>query len=106
MRLQTTHHDRYIDSRPQIRPGRHPRRRHARCVDLSPTSPLVLVIDRPRTASYGSLARFDDVQRLFAVGESTCVAAGGDMSDFQYLQHILDAKMCVYTLSAVLEVRI
>ncbi|EIM80664.1 proteasome endopeptidase complex beta subunit [Stereum hirsutum FP-91666 SS1] len=41
-------------------------------------------------ASYGSLARFKDIQRLHPVGEYTVVGAGGDMSDFQYLQHILD----------------
>ncbi|GAA95300.1 uncharacterized protein L969DRAFT_58091 [Mixia osmundae IAM 14324] len=44
-------------------------------------------------ASYGSLARFDDVQRLHPVGPHTCIAAGGDMSDFQQLQHMLDGLM-------------
>jgi 20S proteasome subunit beta 7 len=43
-----------------------------------------------RAASYGSLARFRDIQRLHAVGEHTVVGAGGDMSDFQYIQGILD----------------
>ncbi|KAH9942611.1 proteasome endopeptidase complex beta subunit [Amylocystis lapponica] len=42
-------------------------------------------------ASYGSLARFKDIQRLHAVGSSTLVGASGDMSDFQYLQSQLDA---------------
>jgi len=41
-------------------------------------------------ASYGSLARFKDVQRLHKVGEHTILGAGGDMSDFQQLQHMLD----------------
>ncbi|KAH9986865.1 nucleophile aminohydrolase [Russula vinacea] len=41
-------------------------------------------------ASYGSLARFKGVQRLHPVGDYTVVGASGDMSDFQYLQHILD----------------
>ncbi|KAG9316235.1 proteasome endopeptidase complex beta subunit [Chiua virens] len=41
-------------------------------------------------ASYGSLARFKDVQRLQAVGDYTVVGASGDMSDFQYIQRILD----------------
>jgi 20S proteasome subunit beta 7 len=44
-------------------------------------------------ASYGSLARFKDVQRLRAVGDYTCIGAGGDMSDFQYLEKALDAAM-------------
>ncbi|KAJ8519175.1 hypothetical protein ONZ45_g3814 [Pleurotus djamor] len=41
-------------------------------------------------ASYGSLARFKDIQRLHAVGDHTCIGAGGDMSDFQYIQKLLD----------------
>ncbi|KIM87768.1 hypothetical protein PILCRDRAFT_814483 [Piloderma croceum F 1598] len=41
-------------------------------------------------ASYGSLARFKDVQRLHTVGNHTVIGAGGDMSDFQYIQNILD----------------
>ncbi|KAI0942403.1 hypothetical protein AcW1_010270 [Taiwanofungus camphoratus] len=42
-------------------------------------------------ASYGSLARFKDVQRLHPVGSATVVGASGDMSDYQYLQEHLDA---------------
>jgi len=41
-------------------------------------------------ASYGSLARFKDVSRLTPVGDCTILGAGGDMSDFQYLQSLLD----------------
>ncbi|KAJ2918879.1 hypothetical protein MD484_g1559, partial [Candolleomyces efflorescens] len=41
-------------------------------------------------ASYGSLARFKDIPRLQPVGTNTIVGAGGDMSDFQYLQTLLD----------------
>jgi 20S proteasome subunit beta 7 len=37
-------------------------------------------------ASYGSLARFKDVQRLKAVGEHTVIGAGGEFSDFQVRQ--------------------
>ncbi|KAJ7471818.1 nucleophile aminohydrolase [Mycena latifolia] len=44
-------------------------------------------------ASYGSLARFRDIQRLHAVGEHTVIGAGGDMGDFQYIQSILDEIM-------------
>jgi 20S proteasome subunit beta 7 len=46
-------------------------------------------------ASYGSLARFKDVSRLHAVGDYTVIGAGGDMSDFQYLQTVLDDLMSV-----------
>ncbi|KAF8130809.1 proteasome endopeptidase complex beta subunit [Boletus edulis] len=41
-------------------------------------------------ASYGSLARFKDVQRLQAFGDYTVIGASGDMSDFQFIQRLLD----------------
>ncbi|KAK7059227.1 Proteasome subunit beta type-7 [Paramarasmius palmivorus] len=41
-------------------------------------------------ASYGSLARFKDIQRLQPVGTNTVIGAGGDMSDFQYIQSLLN----------------
>ncbi|KAI0075010.1 proteasome endopeptidase complex beta subunit [Panus rudis PR-1116 ss-1] len=41
-------------------------------------------------ASYGSLARFKSIQRLHPVGTSTVIGASGDMSDFQYIQSLLD----------------
>ncbi|ORY94071.1 nucleophile aminohydrolase [Syncephalastrum racemosum] len=43
--------------------------------------------------SYGSLARFRDIQRLNPVGEHTVVGASGDISDYQYIQHILEGLM-------------
>lgn len=36
------------------------------------------------------MARFDDIQRLHPVGNFTCIGAGGDLSDYQQLQHMLD----------------
>lgn len=44
-------------------------------------------------ASYGSLARFKSIQRLHTVGDYTVIGAGGDMSDFQYIQGVLDDIM-------------
>ena len=41
-------------------------------------------------ASYGSLARYKDVRRLHPVGNATIIGAGGDMSDFQHIQSMLD----------------
>lgn len=49
-----------------------------------------MLISEDLAASYGSLARFKDVQRLQAVGDYTVIGASGDMSDFQYIQRILD----------------
>ncbi|KAK4689087.1 20S proteasome subunit beta 7, partial [Tremellales sp. Uapishka_1] len=42
-------------------------------------------------ASYGSLARFKDIERLYPLGKHTLLAAAGDMSDFQWLKKDLDA---------------
>ncbi|KAG0246291.1 nucleophile aminohydrolase [Mortierella sp. GBAus27b] len=44
-------------------------------------------------ASYGSLARFRDVERLHKVADFTVLGASGDMSDYQYVQHLLDTQM-------------
>ena len=40
-------------------------------------------------ASYGSMARFKDVERMAKVGDSTLLAAGGEISDFQHIQDML-----------------
>ncbi|KAJ1556226.1 Proteasome subunit beta type-7 [Cladochytrium tenue] len=42
-------------------------------------------------ASYGSLARFRDVERLFKVGDHTVIGASGDISDLQYLKHLIES---------------
>merc|ERR1711959_378056 len=39
--------------------------------------------------SYGSMARFMSVDRLMKFGENTVIGAGGDISDFQYVQEQL-----------------
>jgi len=44
-----------------------------------------VVIAADNLASYGSLARFTDVERLKQIGSHTVVGAGGDMSDMQFL---------------------
>ncbi|WOO79657.1 Proteasome subunit beta type-4 [Vanrija pseudolonga] len=41
--------------------------------------------------SYGSLARFRDIERLHALGTHTVIGVAGDMSDYQYLKKELDA---------------
>ena len=44
--------------------------------------------------SYGSMARFKSIERLKQCGESTVVGAGGDLSDFQYIDDLLAELMC------------
>jgi 20S proteasome subunit beta 7 len=42
-------------------------------------------------ASYGSLARFTDVKRLRQFADSSIVGFGGDVSDMQYLDRLLNS---------------
>jgi len=42
--------------------------------------------------SYGSLARFPDLERIMKVNEKTVLAAAGDIADFQFLQEIITQK--------------
>ena len=44
-------------------------------------------------ASYGSLARFMNIQRLAQFGERVVIGASGDMSDWQNIQHSLTKLM-------------
>lgn len=40
-------------------------------------------------ASYGSLARFRDLERMAALGETTLLASSGDISDLQFTVNML-----------------
>lgn len=42
--------------------------------------------------SYGSLARFKDVQRIHKVNDTTILGASGEISDFQYIQNLLEQQ--------------
>lgn len=46
-------------------------------------------------ASYGSMARFRDMERLMPVGKSTLIGASGEISDMQEIERILDSVLCV-----------
>jgi len=48
---------------------------------------VMLVADM--LGSYGSMARFKNVERLKQFGENTVVGAGGDLSDYQYIEELL-----------------
>lgn len=43
------------------------------------------------TASYGSLARFTDTKRLRVFGNQAVVGFGGDVSDMQYIDRLLES---------------
>jgi len=44
-------------------------------------------------ASYGSLARFKSLSRMHQVSPNCILGVGGDYSDFQQLQTMVDAEM-------------
>jgi 20S proteasome subunit beta 7 len=52
-------------------------------------STLLLLFISQLLASYGSLARFRDMQRMTALGSRTLLGTSGDISDFQYLTRFL-----------------
>lgn len=52
-----------------------------------------VMIAADNLVSYGSLARYQDVQRVFKVNEKTIIGAGGDFADFQSLKRSIDQKM-------------
>lgn len=52
-----------------------------------------VMIAADNLVSYGSLARYQDVQRVFKVNNKTIMGAGGDFADFQSLKRSIDQKM-------------
>ena len=52
-----------------------------------------VVIAADTLGSYGSLARFTEIERVIKVNETTMVGAGGDFADFQFLSDIINARV-------------
>jgi len=42
--------------------------------------------------SYGNLSRFTDLKRIVEVGDNALLGAGGEYSDFQYIQQLLNDR--------------
>ncbi|CUM65334.1 uncharacterized protein PRCAT00002969001 [Priceomyces carsonii] len=49
-----------------------------------------IIMAADNMGSYGSLLRFNDIERLIKVGSETIVGISGDISDLQQLERILD----------------
>lgn len=49
-----------------------------------------IVMAADHMGSFGSLMKLDDLQRIIPVGNSAAVGISGDISDFQYLERLLD----------------
>ena len=43
--------------------------------------------------SYGSLAKFRDIERVMKVNNSTILGVTGDIADFQHLKSIIEQKV-------------
>lgn len=43
--------------------------------------------------SFGSMARYHNVSRLFKANEHTLIGVGGDMGDFQYVRNMIECKI-------------
>lgn len=49
-----------------------------------------IVMAADTVGSYGSLMRFNNIERLVKVGSETVVGISGDISDMQHIHHMLD----------------
>lgn len=49
-----------------------------------------IIMAADHVGSYGSLLRFNNIERLIKVGLETVVGVSGDISDFQYIKRLLD----------------
>ncbi|KAH9489586.1 Proteasome subunit beta type-4 [Bulinus truncatus] len=51
-----------------------------------------VVVAADTLGSYGSLAKYRDLQRLLKVNDTTVIGAAGDYADFQYLSNIIQQQ--------------
>lgn len=51
-----------------------------------------VVIAADILASYGSLARYRNCERIMKVNDNIILGAGGDYADFQYIKNIIEQK--------------
>lgn len=49
-----------------------------------------VIVAADNMGSYGSLLKYNDIERIFKVGKETVVGVSGDISDFQQIQRLLD----------------
>lgn len=55
-----------------------------------------IIIAADTVCSYGSLARYRTVSRLYKVNDSTVVGGGGDYADFQFIKSLVEQKVYVF----------
>ena len=77
-----------------IRPGppcRAPMSTGASVIAVVYDGGVVLAADK--LASYGSMARFRDVPRVFKANEKAVMGFGGDIADYQFIRDIIEQKV-------------
>ncbi|XP_053687775.1 proteasome subunit beta type-4 [Sabethes cyaneus] len=52
-----------------------------------------VVIAADKLISYGSMARFHDVDRVYKINDKTILGIGGDFADFQFIKRYIDQKV-------------
>lgn len=55
-----------------------------------------ILIAADMLGSYGSLARFRNLERIMKVNKNIILGAGGDYADYQSLKSSIEKKMCVH----------
>jgi len=87
------HHN--FPNRPLVMPGPN---KHSQAPITTGTSTFAMkfeggvIMAADTLGSYGSLARYFDMERIVKVNETSVLAAGGDIADFQFLQEVITQK--------------
>jgi 20S proteasome subunit beta 7 len=55
-----------------------------------------VIIAADLLGSYGSMAQFRNLPRVFKVNELTAFGGSGDFADLQFLQEVIQQKVYVY----------
>jgi len=79
--------------------GQHDTKSHTLYPSTSGTSVVGLIYDggilmaADSLGSYGSLARFRDVKRLFKVTDHAVLSCSGDIADYQFIKEVIEQKV-------------
>ncbi|XP_076045219.1 proteasome subunit beta type-4 [Oratosquilla oratoria] len=77
----------------------HDSKSHTMSPSTSGTSVLGMMYDggillaADKLGSYGSLARFRGIERVFKVTDQAVLACGGDIADYQFIREIIEQKV-------------
>ena len=54
-----------------------------------------IIVAADKLGSYGSLARFRNVERIFKATDEAVLACGGDVADYQFIREVVEQKVWV-----------